>query len=207
MALDRTTAIPYDLELRDLIDSTLYRLSQLEQAASECLRLDQELKRNESDPEIVTRKLNTQTRIFDHLEAFLAAWARLSLLLFPVKTAGFSAERGKTLQQILDLRENSVFADRELRNSWMHFDERLDDAVERQTGANRQRFIRSSELTDKLQRTTLRIIEIDTLVIHYHDKAGQPRCANLTELRTALQDLETRRAGARDKLPMPPDAA
>ena len=206
MALHRLSAIPYDLELRD-IDSCLYRLDQVEGATSQCCDLDTKLERDDSEPDAIAEKLNAQTRIFDHLEAFLAAWARLSLLLFPTKGTQFAAERGNTLQQLLSLPANSVFADRELRNGWIHFDERLDTAVQRNTAANRQRFIRSSQLTLTLRRTTLRIVEIDTLLIHYHDRAGQPRCADLRELRTALVQLQERRKGVLTRLPTPSDAA
>ena len=90
MALHRLSAIPYDLELRD-IDSCLYRLDQVEGATSQCCDLDTKLERDDSEPDAIAEKLNAQTRIFDHLEAFLAAWARLSLLLFPTKGTQFAA--------------------------------------------------------------------------------------------------------------------
>ncbi len=205
MKLDHISAIPYDLELRDLIDSCLYRLDQLENAATECVKLDDQLSTEHLDSDVLQQKVATHTRIFDLLEAFLAGWARLSLLLFPDDSTAFTQHRGQILQRILDLRDSSVFADRALRNSWMHFDERLDRAVAAGTGANRHLFTRSREVTEAQKRGTLRIIEIDTLRVHYHDRGSQPRCVDLRELRAALDELENRRRTARQLLPMPPD--
>jgi hypothetical protein len=71
------------------------------------------------------------------MEGFLTAWARTSLLLFPAtperkRDAKESAEaRGSTLRQILEVDGDHPLSDRGLRNAWMHYDERLDAALER----------------------------------------------------------------------------
>jgi hypothetical protein len=79
--------------------------------------------------------LQLQVAVFDRLEQFLAAFARLSLLIFPVSKSRFAKERAETMQLCLGVDESSPIADRDLRDHWMHHDERLDFAVENNLSA------------------------------------------------------------------------
>lgn len=201
--VDRLQAIPYDLELRDTIDSALYRLDELAGACGKCLELDDQIRATRTiDPQTFYEKTRQQTHVFDSLEAFLAAWARVSLLLFPTGKAEFTKRRGRTLRRILGVQDTSILGNRALRDSWMHFDERLDQGVSGEGVGGRQLFVRSTELTDNKKRTFLRVVEIDTQVVHYRDRKGQRRSVSLADLRGALVDLERRRNGALDKLPV-----
>jgi hypothetical protein len=199
--LDRNQSIPYELELRDTIDACLYRLDQLEAAAKECLDLDTKLQSDpELDPEVLRSKGQSQTRIFDHLDAFLAAYARVSLLIFPVGGDPFTKKRGATMQHCLNLNPNSPLDDRALRDSWMHHDERLDKNVAANQQAGGQLFKRSAEVTAANKKGFLRIIEIDTLLVHYHDRNGTSQVADLRQLRATLETLDKVRVKAFQEL-------
>jgi hypothetical protein len=64
-----------------------------------------------------------QAQYFAGIEPFLAGWARLSLLLFPIEGKGpaaeFRAERGRRIREALAVMSDSILANRELRDSWM----------------------------------------------------------------------------------------
>lgn len=139
--------------------------------------------------------MREQSRLFDALEAFLAAWARISLILFPVLrpdgTPTSRAARGSSLRQHLAITESSPLAVREFRDSWMHFDERLDAALEADHGAQRQRFLLSSEATDEVRRSVLRLVEVDARAFSWHDRKGKVSRTELTGLEKCLVELET----------------
>ena len=83
--------LPYELELRDTLDAALHRLTLLQDAAAECTELAGKLVRNgRIDHDAFQAKGRSQTRIFDHLDAFLASYARVSLLIFPVGKERFT---------------------------------------------------------------------------------------------------------------------
>lgn len=66
-----------------------------------------------------------------NLEAVLAAFARVSLFLFPEKSAKpRTRDRGEALRTRLGITEAHPLARRDLRNHWMHLDERLDAYLE-----------------------------------------------------------------------------
>lgn len=66
------------------------------------------------------------------IEGILSGYARVSLLLFPAKSAGVRAQaRGESLCGYLGIDADHAFGNRDLRNHWMHLDERLDAALER----------------------------------------------------------------------------
>lgn len=128
--------------------------------------------------------------LFAGLEAFLASWARLSLLFFPADRSPFAGERGKCLVSLFDVGQNSPLQDRRLRDSWMHFDERL-DAMIKHTGIwHRHRFLESTELRD--DDPTLRVVEIDTLHAHYRDRELKRQTVHLPSLRAVIHDLDQR---------------
>ena len=88
----------------------------------------------------------------------------------------------------------------------MHHDERLDVLVSQGRRGSGQRFVRAKDVTDELRKHCLRVIEIDTLVVHYQDQEGIPQKVDLHVLRDALGDLEQRHGTAFDQLEMPEDA-
>ena len=65
----------------------------------------------------------SQAHYFSAVEGFLAGWARLSLLLFPVEgrdsAVAFRLERGRRIREALGVASDSILAERELRDSWI----------------------------------------------------------------------------------------
>jgi hypothetical protein len=206
--MNALTSIPYNLEMRDTISSALYRLEELRASSAEVVRLDCQLEAQEHTREGLSHddlqaKLRHQTHIFDNLEAFLAAWARVSLLLFPSGRAAFTKHRGETLRGLFGLDDTCLLADRELRDAWMHHDERIDAAVEMGRTASGQLFTRAADITDQKRATFLRIVDVDNLVVHYHARDNQLRSVALAALEEALNDLEAGRVLAFDRLRIP----
>ena len=105
------------------------------------------------------------------------------------------------MQACLELDESSVIANRSLRGSWMHHDERIDWAVQHNSGRSSQTLARSTENPSAQLRTFLRVIELDTLVVHYRDRDGTQRRADIQELGKALRELDVKRLGAFRGLP------
>jgi hypothetical protein len=194
------------MEIRELADSVLYRLVRLEAASerwssaraeseAQARSRRQEYNRDAFD-EAIRRLGSEQREIFDDLESLLSAWARLSLLLQPIggktEAGKFSTARGKLLRDLLQIEDDSLLLDRDLRNSWMHFDERL-DAVIRQTGrwGNRHRFIHSTA-RDQDNGNSLRIVEVDTLCVTYPDQCGSVKSTSLRMLHPILEEIPER---------------
>jgi hypothetical protein len=195
----------YVLEIQELAGSLLRRLGEIEgvsrrwaqhvdcaeaQLANEATIDVQEFQRT------MRAQVVVQTEFFDLVEAFFAGWARLSLLLFPaVKGPGatFRTDRGQTLRQALSIADDSVFSDREFRDAWMHFDERLDAAVQKGTLGNRQCFVQSAQAKARIP-TTLRLMEVDTSVVWYRSRDGESKSHDLKSTRTALEQLHARAA-------------
>ncbi len=198
--LTRKQAIPYELELRYTIDACLHRLDQLEAAAIECLDLAKQMRSTHPEPEVFADKTRTQARIFDDLDALLSAYARVSLLIFPVGSDPFTKDRAATMQQCLKLNTKSKLNDRDLRDAWMHHDERMDKNVSANKHSGGQLFKLSAEVTLANKTGFLRVIEIDTLVVHYHDRHGTSKSAILRDIRVDLEDLERTRKNAFDAL-------
>ena len=68
-------------------------------------------------------KLN-YIRIFCHIQAFLVAVANISKILFP--TDEKSTTRGEELRRLLQVPMNSPIEDRNIRNVFEHYDERIE---------------------------------------------------------------------------------
>jgi hypothetical protein len=92
------------------------------------------------------------------------------------------------LQAILKVDDQHPLADRELRNSWMHFDERLDAAIVGKTYGDRHRFVQSSKASEFVGKT-LRLMEIDTLMVRYRKQDGTQGSADLRATRGELERL------------------
>jgi hypothetical protein len=193
--MKRSQLAPFIYELRETIATALFRFEELETAAKAWLNHDEvsgRLAEGDSeqanveafDAALAASGLE-QLRMFEALEAFLAAWARVSLILFP--TAG-NQQRADCLREAFEVDSGSILADRELRDSWMHFDERLDVAVAGGRWNNRHRWVRS-EVAKLAQRSALRLFAVDTLVIYFRDRRGHTIERDLHNAVGALRHL------------------
>lgn len=133
-----------------------------------------------------------QGTLFERVEAFLAAWARLSLLFFPTGGNGeagkFKRIRGASLRKRFAVSGESIFRDRDLRDAWMHFDERLDAEIRLGRFGDRQRFVEAAR-ADPYAENTVRLLEVDTLVIHYRTRVGEPKATDLRALSKSVEGL------------------
>jgi hypothetical protein len=198
--LDRIAIIPYEFELRDAVDAAHYHFDRLESSAQRALEL-QDL--NRRGAQAFSDQTNAQRATFDGLEGFLLASARVSLLFFPIAKTAMAKIRSQTLQAVFSIVPTSPLAARELRDSWMHFDERIDAALA--TGRRRagQRFSRSSEITPTVLDGALRVIELDTLTVHYWDRTGQQSAADLRLINAEIVGLSASWRTAFDVLSVP----
>jgi hypothetical protein len=120
-SLDPETERVYLLELASILDVIRWRADELESCAGE-------VRHKGTLREIPDRygrsPISGATRLTGAIEAFLAAYARASLILYPV--AKRHEARGRHLRRVLSI---GTFAgderlkDRGLRNGWMHLDE------------------------------------------------------------------------------------
>lgn len=205
--LNQLETIPYQLELRDTLDAAMYYFGELEKVAAQALAAqDQSAAAQRLTQELLNRQGHAQRLVFDHLDAFHGAFARVSLLIFPASKTPFAELRGTTMQTCLSLDQTSILADRELRGSWMHHDERIDWAVQNKVGRSGQVFSRSTDNPAAKLNAFLRVIELDTLVVHYRDRSGTPKRANVRQLAAALTEVDTKRIDAFRTLPVPDDA-
>ena len=74
------------------------------------------------------------------ISGLLSAWARASLILFPTRG---SKERGRVLRELIGVDADDEFRHRDLRDDWVHFDERLDEALAEQPNAPAWIFVAS----------------------------------------------------------------
>jgi hypothetical protein len=142
--------------------------------------------------DVMSTRARSQAEYFVALEGYLAAWARLSLLLFPVagkdSLAQFRDERGQCLRGKLGIAPTSILADRELRDSWMHFDERLDGAILDGTFRERHYFVRATEAAP-LVAGAIALLEMDTLLVHYRTRNGKSGALDLRGLDGAVRQV------------------
>ena len=192
----------YLMEIRELSDRVLFRLEQLEEisarwstARSEVDHLQSGQERSARD-DALQRQVFEQGEFFDQLETMLASWARLSLLLQPSAKKGdagdFAQRRGELLREWLAIEVGSALLDRELRNAWMHFDERLDQVIrERGLWGNRHRFTHSSE-RERDAGASIRMLTLDTLEVTFPDQSGAFKTTSLRGLRAPLLEIPAR---------------
>ena len=189
----------YVSEVRELIDSILFRIERLEAARVEWLKhsaianTEARVPPAEFSHDTFAQALNAaagqHTVMFDEFEALFAAWARLSLLFYPIPSKGeegtWRGERGVALRRLLELPEESLLANREFRDAWMHFDERLDKAYQEGWLGNRQQFVRSSGV-DGAKEHSVRVIDIEGLAFHYRAKNGAKQTVGLAKMKELL---------------------
>jgi hypothetical protein len=186
---------PFLKEVREVTGTLLFHLDTLQRASTNWLQATAVANAVAPDGDreqlagALDQQVDEQTRLFDALEAFLASWARLSLLIFPLsgndEVTEFRKARGEGLRKLLGVTNESALADRELRDSWMHFDERLDAAVSAGKFGNRHSFVRSERVGDYLENT-LRLVEVDKLVVHFRSRDGKSRSVDIPGARKEL---------------------
>ena len=197
----------YLSEAYELMGALLFRLQQLELAAARwCIatgKADSQVRATDEEwnleqfNEALRRSGSEQSTIFEELEAFLAAWARLSLLFWPAPDKNsprrqFSLERGERLRRLVEIDDAHPLNDRSLRNAWMHADERFDHALFEDRLGNRQQFVRASQVRAAVERCP-RVIDVESLTVHFRKKDGSPGSHELRPLKAALDALLTRR--------------
>ena len=133
---DREDRYPYYLsqkaerlflkELESVLDIALWRADEIELYMQE--RRDKGSVAEQSPPMgRWVKNVSGDTRLFGSVEAFFAAWARASLILYPTRDG--NALRGRHLRTALGLGQGfggEEYRDRALRDGWMHLDEDID---------------------------------------------------------------------------------
>lgn len=191
-AMDYRTEATYLVELQQLAGAMILYAESVEQARDQWIdshrawvelsRLhprEQANRQNEESPAYLHALQESQREIWMAMEGLLSVWARASLLLFPSRKA--SEARGSHLRGILGIPNDHLLSDRTLRNHWMHYDERLDDALAEHGAVTPQRFIAQGET---VTGTVMRLVILPSLHI---DFAG-----------TDVNDLRAMIAAARD---------
>jgi hypothetical protein len=175
--------VPYLTELERAVAAALSHFERLEEAASAWVAIRKTLQSPlQSAP---SRFTDVQQTAFDALEAFLASWARTSLLVYPTSQSPFGQARGTAMRESLQLPDETL-DNRMLRDSWVHCDERIDAMVSRGHLANLQRFLLSGEVTEVIIGTTPRVLIMDTLRVFYRTRDGDAAHADLRVLQAAL---------------------
>ena len=210
--LDRVNASMYVSEVRELAAALSFRLDEIQKASAEWLKHDQiATEQARSDPEqfdvsrfneALSNSGYQQSVIVDDFEALFAAWARLSLLFVPIAGMGEEGEwrerRGNMLRELLAVPISSLLGKRAFRDSWMHFDERMDQAALAGRLGNPHQFVRAAGVSTAVQRS-VRVIDVEGLVFHYRTKTGTPENVRLATIRQTLEGLKKEMAsvGAR----------
>lgn len=208
--LDSVGVSMYLQEAYELADSLLWRLDRIEKARDQWLlsrsRADEQVGAAVDDFEhdVFAEALNSstlaQSDFFLELEAFLAGWARLSLLFWPAPgrnspIASFTQDRGRILRDFLQLDNSHPLNDRNLRDAWMHTDERFDSAWLDGRWGNRQQFVRTKNVGAAI-KNSVRVLDVEGLTVHFRDAKGTVRAQELRPLRDVLLDLVQRRKDA-----------
>jgi hypothetical protein len=142
-----------------------------------------------------------KTNVYWDLDHFLAIWSRVSLLVAPAPRgkglhAAAAKERGRCLRCLLGLRANDPITRRQVRDSWMHFDERMDRALAAGSFGVAQAFCRSSDVKAR-RSTTLRLLNLETLTLHVRSVNDSFVTVRLTSMRKSLEGLLARLPAAK----------
>jgi hypothetical protein len=215
--LDRVGASMFLTEAINLSHYILYLIQEAEDARGEWLENDtiaaSHARASDKDfshsifMQAGQNTVSAQGKVFEVFEATCAAWARLSLLFFPLegRSKGKSVHdswrlgRGMALQRILALDPTSLLADRDFRDSWMHFDERMDLAFQQRWLGNRQQFTRTSGVEAAAARS-IRVFDMELLEFHYRTKDGKRERVLLSALKGCIHDLLGRFPVKRDSM-------
>jgi len=136
---DREDPYPYSLspqaervflkELESVLDIALWRADEIELYMEEQREKGTIVDQSPPMGRWVNR-VSGDTRLFGSVEAFFAAWARASLILYPTKDG--NPLRGRHLRAVLGFGYGlgqEEYRDRNLRDGWMHLDEDIDRIV------------------------------------------------------------------------------
>jgi hypothetical protein len=129
--LDSVGASMYVSEIRDLVNSLLFRIHTITQARSGWLGHNAAASTEASaSPSTFSHDafahasnaaVAEQTAIFDAFEALLSAWARLSLLFHPIagkdELGEWRQRRGDILRTLLNLPHDTLLSSRTFRDS------------------------------------------------------------------------------------------
>lgn len=215
---DQVAAAMYMSEVHDLTDACLFQLQQLERASVRWAELSEVAAHRRASARAGLRdrdahevfrsammeKGRVQSEIFDGVEAFLAAWARLSLIFKPGERRSspfreFTVMRGHTLRGLYGLEATHPLLVRSARDNWMHSDERLDQAwIEARLG-NRQSFVNTGRVKAAL-RQSIRVIDVEALTVYTRDEIGEVSALSLRDLGGVLKDVEARREMADERV-------
>ena len=138
----------------------------------------------------IDRSLNAQWELFARVDAFLALYGRIALVIFPQNEARslIQSDRAAQLRSVLGIDTEHLISNKLLRNKWIHFDEVIDALPSRDVKpVTPQRFTRSEEV-DRHRDNTLRLMVVDTLSVIYQG-FGEFR---LEEMFEAVKDVEDR---------------
>jgi len=203
MSLSWRQCAHYAREVQELIATLLRRLDDLDAASAGWIEHDSAADRQLDDESKLDVKWErtmagvgaSQMGFFDALDGFLAAWARLSLLFFPIEGRGgrdgaaFRRDRGVVLREQLRVADDSPLADRDLRDSWMHVDERMDYLLAKGLLSGGLRFVNSRQVGDFIGKVP-RLMAVDTRTVYYLKQKGETGSVKLSDLRTVLDDLQ-----------------
>lgn len=118
------------------------------------------------------------------ISGLLSAWARASLILFPTRG---SRERGRVLRELIGVSDDDEFRHRALRDDWVHFDERLDDALAERADGPAWSFVANLDPSSNAELQI--VVELGEL----HFRHG--RSTN-----TSLESLVTSAVGVKEKV-------
>jgi hypothetical protein len=189
------------MELREVGESCRFHLAQLTRAAERWSRARATAAGEASEQrhfdhnrftEVLHRQGEQQTLAFDALESALATWARASMIIYPVETGGepsaFRRNRGAHIRALLRLGSANIIGDRELRDSWVHFDERLDQVVQQGRWGNRHQFTTQAEI-EAGKAKGIRLFALDTLTIYYLRRTGQRSSQTIASMQASLDEI------------------
>jgi hypothetical protein len=98
-----------------------------QEAAEDWLRTDAV---HEPDGQTLAENLRAERDMQVAIEGILSVYARISLFFFPEsRSKQFGKERARVLRELTGIDEKHPLGDRNLRNDWMHLDERIDQMV------------------------------------------------------------------------------
>lgn len=134
-------------------------------------------------------RVHLQGDAFVAIEAFLSAFGRISMIVFPTAKGRLARDRGARLAAALGIDRDHPIAGKQLRNKWTHFDELIDelgsDASERLVA---QRFVASASADAACRKGTIRLLIVDTLVLDFRG-VGE---FDLAAMIRAVEELATK---------------
>lgn len=201
--MDRVTALMYLSEVRDLVWGIRDALRALDiarqgwmenhrVASEEAISQPARFNRDRFNAALNASR-DAQADAFLMVEALMSRWARLSLLVFPIvpkaAVGSWRDTRGQILRRLLVIPRDFLLSDREARDAWMHFDERMDQAAMAGRLGNRQQFVASSGVASALNICP-RVIDMEAGVVHYRARDGDPAALSFAAMGAAMDAVD-----------------